>query len=114
MTKIISTRQLSEDILSPIIKHCADHRGALTEIAGRFNKGLAKPIRMTTIQRWLCNDPAKRIDPAGGSLLRLCNIWRQMRGEDGENNRGQSVYCAVNGCHPSRNGEHCIRCGREF
>jgi hypothetical protein len=114
MTKIKTTNQLAQDILAPLIKHCATNRGALTEVTERFNKGLAEPVRISTIQKWLARDEKKRIEPVGGSLLRLCEVWIAIRQPDVANLKEQSVFCSVNGCRPSRNGEHCLRCGREF
>ena len=114
MTKIKNTQQLSADILAPLIKHCTDNRGATTKVAELFNAGLKEKVRLTTIGRWLCKDESKRIEPTAGSLLRLLEVWRELRGQDVEGWRDQTIFCAANGCKPSRNGEHCITCGRNF
>lgn len=111
MTKIKNTRTLASEILAPLIKHCSDHRGALTEVSALFNKGLAEPVRISTIQKWLARDEKKRIEPVGGSLLRLCNVWMELRGPDCENHPTPNIFCTVNGHRPSRNGLNCIKCG---
>lgn len=111
---IQSTRTLARAILAPLIKYCADRRGAMAEVVKLYNKGLLQPVPMTTIRRWLLLDETKWIEPQGGSLLHLLNIWRGLRGQDVEGVRDQTIECAACGCEPSRNGEHCKRCGREF
>ncbi len=114
MTNIKNTKSLSDAILAPLIKHCTTHQGSRKEVAELFNKGLSSKVRITTINKWIQADEKKRTPPAGGSLLRLLECWREIRQPDVVNWKEQTVYCSANGCTPSRNGDHCIRCGREF
>ena len=114
MTKITDTNDLNEKILAPLIKYCAENRGALTAVTKLFNKGLARPTRMTNLQRWLNSDRSKSVPPSAGSLLRLLECWRSIRGEPVLGHPDQTVFCAANGCESSRDGRNCKRCGRTF
>ena len=114
MTKTKTTKALTDSILAPLIKHCTTHQGARKEVAELFNKGLSSKVRITTINKWIQADEKKRIEPAGGSLLRLCEVWQTIRGKDVENAPANSIYCEVNGHAPSRNGLNCIKCGRDL
>jgi hypothetical protein len=113
MTKTKTTKQLADAILAPLIKHCSTHQGARKEVAELFNKGLSSKVRITTINKWIQSDEKKRIEPAGGSLLRLLECWRDIRQPDVVNWQDQTIECAANGCVPSRTG-NCRRCGRTF
>lgn len=79
MTKIKSTKELCEKALAPLVEYCAHNRGALTRVCEIYNKGLADPVRVTTFQRWVCKDPDKRVEPYGGSLLRLIEVWHDLQ-----------------------------------
>lgn len=114
MTKTKTTKQLADAILTPLIKHCSTHQGARKEVAELFNRGLSSKVRITTINKWIQADEKKRIEPAGGSLLRLCAVWMDLRGPDCENHPTPSIYCTVNGCEPTRNGLNCKRCGKDL
>jgi hypothetical protein len=114
MTKTKTTKQLADAILTPLIKHCSTHQGARKEVAELFNRGLSSKVRITTINKWIQADEKKRIEPAGGSLLRLLEVWISLRGKDCENAPANSIYCVCNGHTPSRNGLNCVRCGRDL
>ena len=114
MTKTKTTKALTDSILAPLIKHCTTHQGARKEVAELFNRGLSSKVRITTINKWIQADEKKRIEPAGGSLLRLCEVWQTIRGKDVENAPANSIYCEVNGHTCSRNGLNCIKCGRDL
>lgn len=114
MTKIKNTTQLTLEILAPLIKHCANNRGQLAEVARRFNAGLKEPVPMNSIYRWLKPDEKKWSEPTGGNLLRLLTIWIALRGPDCENKAPDNIYCTVNGHTPSRNGLNCLKCGHDL
>ncbi len=111
--KLTNTKDLAREILAPLIKHCAEKRGAMTEVMNLFNKGNASPVNLTTIRRWVTNDETAWNEPLGGSLLRLLGVWRELRGKDVVNALpDQTIECAANGCEPSRDGLKCKRCSR--
>jgi hypothetical protein len=115
MKKFKNTKAICDEMLAPLLAHCEKKGyGAMSEILALYNKGLAEPILLSTLQRWLCSDPKKRIEPKGGSLLRLLEVWQSLRGKDVENNHQPSIYCAANGCEPTRDGLQCKRCKKSL
>lgn len=112
MNKLKSTRQLSDEILTPLIRHY--NAGNSAEVLKLFNQGLREPVLRSVMHKWLMADPKKRQMPSAGSLLRLLEVWREIRGTDAENRIEPTVYCAANGCSPSHSGMNCLRCGRRL
>lgn len=109
MKKIQNTKQLSEEILAPMVKHCAEKRGEMSRALKLYNKGLAEPIPLSTIQRWLNKYDTKRVPPNGGALLRLIESWKTIREPDCINVPEATIYCCVNGHTPCKDGI-CKRC----
>lgn len=121
MTKIKNTTELTEKILAPLIKFCAENRGALTRVTELYNKGLSDKVRVTTVSRWLNRDRKhesgsrfKIVEPSGGALLRLCEVWREIREIDIINNPQPTVFCAVNGHAPDHAGHNCKLCSQSL
>lgn len=121
MTKIKTTSELTKKILAPLVKHCAENRGALTKVTELFNKGLSEKVRVSTVQRWLNRDASKNggsrfkiVEPSSGALLRLLEVWREIREVDVVNNPQPTVFCAANGCTPDHAGHNCKVCGRNL
>jgi hypothetical protein len=98
MTKIKNPNELSEKILSPLIKYCSERRGAFTQVLELFNKSNSKKVSLGQIQKWLTSDRKKSAVPSGGSLLRLIECWRELRQPDTVNNPQPTMFCAANGC----------------
>lgn len=108
MTKIKSTKQLSEKILGPLKKYCAENPGGIRLFMEKFNNGLEKPSGLNNFYKWLGPKP---VDLEGGSLLRLLETWREIRGADVENKPEPGIYCCANGHTPSNKGTACKECG---
>lgn len=111
MTRIKTTTDLTEKILAPLVKYCSDNRGALTKVTELYNKGLTEKVRITSIQRWLNSNGSKKdgsrfrnVQPSGGALLRLCEVWILVRGNDCESKPQPTINCIVNGHQPAREG----------
>ena len=107
-----TTDNILEEFLAPIIAHCEKTRGAAVELTKRFNAGISDPVLVTTLRRWITADAANRVPPQGGRLIRLLEVWREMRGAETVNTATASIYCAVHGCAPNRDGLECKRCKR--
>lgn len=105
-----STDELLQQFLAPIIAHCENTRGAAVELAKHYNAGLDKPIPPSNLRRWITADAAKRKPPVGGSLLRLLEAWRIMRGVDILGVPETSIYCAVHGHQADHAGRECKHC----
>lgn len=121
MTKIKTTSELTEKILAPLVKHCAENRGALTKVTELYNKGLGEKVRVTSVQRWLNRNRSKEdgsrfkvVEPSSGALLRLFEVWMTIRGKDVENHATPSVFCTVNGHQPNHPGSQCRICKTNF
>ena len=121
MTRIKTTTELTEKILAPLVKYCAENRGALTKVTELYNKGLTEKVRITNVQRWLNRDRSKKdgsrfkiVEPSSGALLRLLEVWRVIREVDVVNNPQPTVFCAANGCTSDHAGRNCKACGRSL
>jgi hypothetical protein len=79
MPKLKNTTELANRQLEPLIKHCSKNRGSIAEVCRLYNEGLSEPIRVTTIRRWLSEDPQRRTEPLAGAFVRLLTVWVKIK-----------------------------------
>lgn len=76
-----SERTVSARLLKPVRKYAATHRGAMSQIALKMSNKTGKPITRQQVEKWLCEDEQRRVEPGLGMGTLLIEIGDKLRGK---------------------------------